>query len=158
MHCTWIYVYFSFFLFFSGIWNYCPTITPPFFSKIHKKILIFFKKKFLPKSYLGLLKLQVPLKFGSFFHRPNLPHFVQNYPMDPINPFISVNHVPMEVDTDVSKNVWKINVFKMCFRTQIIQKITSQKNKKKFPFKVKNLELSHFFTEKFSCLSDSIMS
>ena len=26
---------------------------------------------------------------------------VQICPMDPINPFISVNHVPMEVDTDV---------------------------------------------------------
>ena len=120
-----------------------------FFQKNHKKILIFKKKKKLPKLYLGLLKLQVPLKFGSFFHRPNLPHFVQNYPMDPINPFISVNHVPMEVDTDVSKNVWKINVFKMCFRTQIIQKITSPKNKKKFPFKVKNLELENFSVKKW---------
>ena len=47
-----------------------------------------------------------------------------NLDMDPINLFISVNHVPMEVGTDVLKNVRKKNVFKMCFRTQIMQKRT----------------------------------
>ena len=47
-----------------------------------------------------------------------------NLDMDPINLFISVNHVPMEVGTDVLKNVRKKKVFKMCFRTQIMQKRT----------------------------------
>ena len=60
------------------------------------------------------------------FHWPNLPHFGVNLDIDPINLFISDNHVPMEIGTDVSKIVRKKKVFKMCFRSQIMQKRTWQ--------------------------------
>ena len=61
-----------------------------------------------------------------------------NLDMDPINLFISVNHVPMEVGTDVLKNVRKKNVFKMCFRTQIMQKRTWKTKWFFFDFLMKN--------------------
>ena len=81
---------------------------------------------------------------------------VQICPMESINPFISVNHVLMEVVPDekkiISKNVKKKKVFKMCFRTQIIQKITSQILFFFFRFPVKNLELSNFFMSRFTPL------
>ena len=51
-----------------------------------------------------------PINFIKKFHWPNLPHLGANLDMDPINLFISVNHVPMEVGTDVSKNVLKKSV------------------------------------------------
>ena len=77
-----------------------------------------------------------------------LPHVGgQICPMDPINPFISVNHVPMEVDADVSKNVRKKKVFKMCFRTQITQKIHLKKIYF-FSFLMKNLEMEVIFSPK----------
>ena len=53
-----------------------------------------------------------PINFIEKFHRPNLPHLGANLDMDPINLLISVKHVPMEVGTDVSKNVIK----KMCLK------------------------------------------
>ena len=68
-----------------------------------------------------------PINFIEKFHRPNLPHLGANLDMDPINLFISVNHVPMEVGTRRFKKCNKKKVFKICFRTQITQKITSQK-------------------------------
>ena len=40
-----------------------------------------------------------PINFIKKFHWPNLPHLGANLDMDPINLFISVNHVPMEVGT-----------------------------------------------------------
>ena len=69
-----------------------------------------------------------------------------NLDMDPINLFISVNHVPMEVGTDVSKNVTNKNVFKMCFRTQIMQKRTWKTKWFFFRyFEVAGQKLPHFF-------------
>ena len=89
--------------------------------------LIFSLKKLYGCVYLLFIHKSAKFRCSKMHIKgwSKLPHVGgQICPMDPINPFISVNHVPMEVDADVSKNVRKKKVFKMGFKTQIMQKRT----------------------------------
>ena len=90
---------------------------------------------------IKILKMISPINF----HWPNLPHFGVNLDIDPINLFISDNHVPMEIGTDVSKIVRKKKVFKMCFRSQIMQKRTRQINFF-FQFSMEKISLGQIWT------------